>query len=119
MCKCRRGVSPVKVRVAWARWRAIALTRSAVSTERPTAASMPQSGYSPSRSRASCSAAGAGHLRRQNGWYLAEIRALLRLDTPQPESHERRRIVSTRADLREVMAWVDQLALLPDGAVSS
>lgn len=42
-----------------------------------------------------------------SGWYLAEIRTLLRLDTAQPESHEHRRIVSTTADLRQVMAWVD------------
>lgn len=42
-----------------------------------------------------------------SGWYLAEIRTLLRLDTAQPESHEHRRIVSTSVDLREVMAWVD------------
>jgi hypothetical protein len=41
------------------------------------------------------------------GWYLAEVRALLRLDTAQPESHEHRRIVSTSVDLSEVMAWVD------------
>jgi hypothetical protein len=42
-----------------------------------------------------------------SGWYLAEIRALLRLDTAQPESHEHRQIVSTSVDLREVMAWAD------------
>jgi hypothetical protein len=41
------------------------------------------------------------------GWYLDESRVLLRLDTPCPESHERRRIVATRPDLREVMAWMD------------
>jgi hypothetical protein len=41
------------------------------------------------------------------GWYLAEMRSLLRLDTPEPESHQFRRIVSTASDLREVMAWVD------------
>jgi hypothetical protein len=41
------------------------------------------------------------------GWYLEEFRALLRLDTATPESIEHRRIVSTRADLKEVMAWLD------------
>ncbi|HWF79295.1 MAG TPA: hypothetical protein VN695_01850 [Streptosporangiaceae bacterium] len=41
------------------------------------------------------------------GWYLAEIRTLLRLDTPTPESHEHRRIVSTSTDLHEIMAWAD------------
>lgn len=42
-----------------------------------------------------------------SGWYLAELRVLLRLDTADPESHEHRRIVSTSANLRQVMAWVD------------
>lgn len=42
-----------------------------------------------------------------NGWYLDEFRTVLRLDTPAPESHERRRIVSTRPGLSEVMAWLD------------
>jgi hypothetical protein len=42
-----------------------------------------------------------------NGWYLDEFRTVLRLDTPTPESHERRRIVSTRPGLSEVMAWLD------------
>ncbi len=42
-----------------------------------------------------------------NGWYLDEFRTVLRLDTPTPESHERRRIVSTRPGLTEVMAWLD------------
>jgi hypothetical protein len=42
-----------------------------------------------------------------SGWYLAEFRALLRLDTPAPESHEHRRVISTTADLREVTAWVN------------
>lgn len=41
------------------------------------------------------------------GWYLDEFRTVLRLDTPTPESHERRRIVSTKAGLSEVMAWLD------------
>ncbi len=57
----------------------------------------------------------AGELQRRRsqilagpqGWYLAEVRALLRLDTPVPESIQHRRIVATRDDLREVMAWVD------------
>jgi hypothetical protein len=42
-----------------------------------------------------------------NGWYLAELHALLRLDAPTPESQERRRIVATQAGLREVKAWLD------------
>jgi hypothetical protein len=42
-----------------------------------------------------------------NGWYLDEFRTVLRLDTATPESHERRRIVSTRSGLSEVMAWLD------------
>ncbi len=32
---------------------------------------------------------------------------MLRLDTPTPESHERRRIVATRPGLTHVMAWMD------------
>ncbi len=42
-----------------------------------------------------------------SGWYLDEFRAILRLDTPTPESHERRRIVATRPGLTEVQAWLD------------
>jgi hypothetical protein len=42
-----------------------------------------------------------------DGWYLDELRTVLRLDTPAPESHERRRIVSTRAGLAHVTAWLD------------
>jgi len=42
-----------------------------------------------------------------NGWYIEEFRALLRLDTQAMESHEDRRIVSTRENLTEVMAWLD------------
>lgn len=42
-----------------------------------------------------------------NGWYLGELRTLLRLDTPTPEAHEHRRVVSTRAGLQEVKAWLD------------
>ncbi|HZN19303.1 MAG TPA: hypothetical protein VFB84_14170 [Micromonosporaceae bacterium] len=41
------------------------------------------------------------------GWYLEELRTVLRLDTATPESHEHRRIVATCDDLREVMAWLD------------
>lgn len=41
------------------------------------------------------------------GWYLDEFSVLLRLDTPAPESYEQRRIVATRADLTEVVAWFD------------
>lgn len=53
-------------------------------------------------------------LRRQgqtasapDGWYLDESHVLLRLDTPTPESQERRRVVATRSDLTEIMAWMD------------
>jgi hypothetical protein len=45
------------------------------------------------------------------GWYLDEFRTVLRLDTPVPESHENRRIVSTRAGLEEVVAWFDAPAI--------
>ncbi len=49
-----------------------------------------------------------GHVTSSaNGWYLDEFRTVLRLDTPTPESHERRRIVSTKPGLSEVMAWLD------------
>lgn len=41
------------------------------------------------------------------GWYLGELRSLLRMDTATPESHEHRRIIATRSGLREVMAWLD------------
>jgi hypothetical protein len=41
------------------------------------------------------------------GWYLDEFRAVLRLDTPAPQSLEHRRIIATRADLQEIMAWAD------------
>jgi hypothetical protein len=41
------------------------------------------------------------------GWYLAELRTLLRLDTPTPEAYEHRRIVATRDGLTEVVAWLD------------
>lgn len=42
-----------------------------------------------------------------DGWRLKELRTLVRLDTPTPEAHEHRRIVATRPDLTEVMAWLD------------
>jgi len=42
-----------------------------------------------------------------DGWYVEELRTVLRLDTEMVESREDRRIVSTRADLKEVMAWLD------------
>jgi hypothetical protein len=42
-----------------------------------------------------------------DGWQLKELRTLFRLDTPTPEAHEHRRIISTRPDLTEVMAWTD------------
>lgn len=41
------------------------------------------------------------------GWYLDELRTLLRMDTPGPESYEDRRIIATRDGLRDVMAWLD------------
>jgi hypothetical protein len=47
-----------------------------------------------------------------DGWKLHELRTLVRLDTPTPEAHEHRRIVATRSDLAEVVAWMD----LPPGA---
>jgi len=57
----------------------------------------------------------AGELRRRRGstatapqgWYLDELRTLLRLDTATPESHEHRRIIATRDGLRDIMAWLD------------
>ncbi len=57
----------------------------------------------------------AGELRRRRsspvsgstGWYLDEFRTVLRLDTPTPEFHERRRIVATRPGLDQVRAWWD------------
>jgi hypothetical protein len=42
-----------------------------------------------------------------NGWYVAELRAILRLGTDTVESEENRRIVATRENLTEVMAWLD------------
>jgi hypothetical protein len=42
-----------------------------------------------------------------NGWYLAELRTVLRLDDDVIVSEQDRRIVSTRDDLTEVMAWLD------------
>jgi hypothetical protein len=42
-----------------------------------------------------------------DGWKLDSLRTLFRLDTPTPESHEHRRIVATRSDLTEVVAWMD------------
>jgi hypothetical protein len=42
-----------------------------------------------------------------DGWYVEELRTLLRLDSEIMESREDRRIVSTRENLTEVMAWLD------------
>jgi hypothetical protein len=42
-----------------------------------------------------------------DSWRLDELRTLVRLDTPTPEAHEHRRIVATRPDLTEVVAWMD------------
>ncbi len=40
-----------------------------------------------------------------SGWYLVHLQALLRLDTPTPQSQEIRRIAATRSGLSEVRAW--------------
>jgi hypothetical protein len=42
-----------------------------------------------------------------DGWYVSELRTVLRLDTPRPESHEFRRIVALQDGLRHTMAWLD------------
>jgi len=42
-----------------------------------------------------------------DGWYVAELRTVLRLDGDSIVSEQDRRIVSTREDLTEVMAWFD------------
>jgi transcriptional regulator with XRE-family HTH domain len=42
-----------------------------------------------------------------DGWYLADLRVVLRLDGDSVVSEQDRRIVSTREDLTEVMAWLD------------
>ena len=42
-----------------------------------------------------------------DGWRLEELKTLVRLDTPTPEAYEQRRIVATRPDLTEVVAWMD------------
>lgn len=42
-----------------------------------------------------------------DGWYVRELRTVLRLDTPMPEAHEFRRIVAVRDGLRRTMAWLD------------
>jgi hypothetical protein len=42
-----------------------------------------------------------------DGWYVRELRTLLRLDTEIMESREDRRIVSTRENLTQVKAWLD------------
>lgn len=42
-----------------------------------------------------------------DGWYVSELRTVLRLDTPLPESHEFRRIVALQDGLRHTMAWLD------------
>jgi hypothetical protein len=57
----------------------------------------------------------AGELRRRRaripaapeGWYLAELQVVQRLDADIVVSEQDRRIVSTREDLTEVMAWLD------------
>ncbi|MGI5500081.1 hypothetical protein [Lentzea sp. CA-135723] len=41
------------------------------------------------------------------GWYLDELRTLVRMDVASPEFHEHRRIVATRDGLQEVRAWMD------------
>lgn len=55
----------------------------------------------------------AGELRQRKnravtdatGWYLASVQAVLRLDTPTPQSQEVRRIAATRSGLTEVRIW--------------
>ncbi|HSZ38698.1 MAG TPA: hypothetical protein VK817_01940 [Trebonia sp.] len=42
-----------------------------------------------------------------DGWYLAEFAAVLRMDGAAPEAAERRRIVATRPDLAEVTVALD------------
>ena len=42
-----------------------------------------------------------------NGWYVAELRTIMRLDGDIVESEQDRRIVSSRENLTEVMAWLD------------
>jgi len=42
-----------------------------------------------------------------DGWYVAELRTVMRLDGDVIVSEQDRRIVSTREDLTEVMAWLD------------
>ena len=42
-----------------------------------------------------------------DGWYVAELRVVLRFDGDIVVSEQDRRIVSTREDLTEVMAWLD------------
>jgi hypothetical protein len=51
-------------------------------------------------------------LAATDGWYLDEFRAVLSLDAPSPEAHERRRIVATREGLSQVRASID----IPSGA---
>jgi hypothetical protein len=50
---------------------------------------------------------GTGSQAGDRGWYLDELRTLLRMDVAVPELHEHRRIVATRDGLQEVMAWMD------------
>ncbi len=49
------------------------------------------------------------------GWHLEELITLVRLDTPTPEIHERRRITATEAGLKEVLAWTDVPPTRPSG----
>jgi hypothetical protein len=41
------------------------------------------------------------------GWYIRELKTVLRLDAETMESEEDRRIVAVRPNLTEVMAWMD------------
>lgn len=41
------------------------------------------------------------------GWYLDEFRVVLSLDSQTPQAYERRRIVATKAGLKQVKAWLD------------
>jgi len=54
----------------------------------------------------------AVELNRRNanapmGWYVDELRTLVRMDVASPEFHEHRRIVALQNGLREVQAWMD------------
>jgi hypothetical protein len=49
-----------------------------------------------------------------DGWYLREFRTLLRLDSPEPEAIEIRRIVTTRPGLERIIVRLE-MPIRPDG----